>query len=78
MNYNIPVNINESNLFKYDPNNEYYKDECFPSTTENGTDIIINDRHNEYNSNNMSLCENNCRYTGYDNITKIAKCKCKI
>ena len=24
----------------------------------------------------MSLCENNCSYNGYDNITKKAKCEC--
>ena len=26
--YIIPVSINENNIFKYDPNNEYYNDEC--------------------------------------------------
>ena len=75
---NIPVSINEDNLFKYDPKNEYYKDECYPSTTENGTDILINDRHNEFNNNNMSLCELNCSFIGYDNKTKKAKCECGI
>ena len=76
INFNIPVSIDENNLFKYDPNNEYYKDECFPYTNEYGTDILINDRQNEFNNNNLLLCENNCTYNGYDNITKKSKCEC--
>ena len=27
---NIPVSIDESKLFKYDPNSEFYNDNCFP------------------------------------------------
>ena len=76
INFNIPVSIDENNLFKYDPNNEYYKDECYPYTNEYGTDILINDRQNEFKENNMSLCENNCTYNGYDNETKKSKCEC--
>ena len=75
---NIPVSIDEDNLFKYDPNSEYYTDECVPSTSENGTDIIINDRQNEYNSNNLSLCQNNCTFTGYESNTKKALCDCEV
>ena len=76
INFNIPVSIDEDNLFKYDPNNEYYKDYCFPYTTEYNTDILIKDRQIEFNNNKLSLCENNCTYNGYDNITKKAKCEC--
>ena len=75
---NIPVSINEDNLFKHDPSSEYYTDECFPSTTENGTDIILNDRKEEYNNNNLSLCQNNCSFNGYDPITKEVLCECEI
>ena len=78
INFNIPVSIEEDNLFKYDPNNEYYTDHCFPYTTDNGTDIILNDRHDEYNNNNLTLCENNCIYIGYENKTKNSKCDCEI
>ena len=38
---NIPVSIDENNLFKYDPNSAYYRDNCYAYTTENGTDIIL-------------------------------------
>ena len=76
INIYIPVSINEDNLLKYNPNNEYYTDECIPSTTENGTDILLNDRQNEFNNNNMLLCENGCTYIGY--VNKTAKCECEV
>ena len=77
-NLSIPVTINEEKLFIYDPNSEYYNDDCYPYTTESGTDILINDRQNEFVNNNMSLCENNCEYYGYDESTKKVVCKCGI
>ena len=78
INLNIPALINENDLFKYDPNNEYYKDECIPSSTDSGTDILVNDRQNEFNDNNMALCEKNCTYNGYEINSKIAKCECGV
>ena len=74
---NIPVSIDEDHLFKYDPNSEYYTDDCYTYTTENGTDILISDRKNEYIDNNLSLCENNCIFNGYDQETKKALCQCE-
>ena len=74
----IPVSIDENILFKYDPNNEYYTDECFAYTSENGADILLNDRKEEFINRNMSLCENNCSYKGYNEETKKASCKCEI
>ena len=75
---NIPVSIDEDNLFKYDPNSEFYNDNCFSYTTENGTDIILNDRKQEFSDNKFSLCENNCNYTGYDEGSKQSSCDCNI
>ena len=72
------VNIDENEIFKYDPNDEYYHDRCNQYTTENGTDITLFDRKNDYNENNMSLCEINCEYQGYDIKNKIVKCECNI
>ena len=76
--YNIPVSIDENCLFKHDQNSKYYNDECSTHTTEDGTDILINDRKEEFIQNNMSLCENICTYTGYDKNTKKALCECGI
>ena len=76
--YNIPVSIDENNLYKYHQNSEYYNDECSTYTTEDGTDILINDRKEEFIQNNMSLCENICTYAGYDQNSKKALCECGI
>ena len=78
INYNIPVSINEDNLYKYDPNSEYYTDECSTYTSEDGTDILLNDRKEEFNDKNMSLCENICDYVKYNSETKKAVCQCGI
>ena len=78
INFDIPVSIDEDKLFKYDPESEYYTDECYSYTTDNGTDILLDDRHEEYNNDNLSLCENNCTFLGYDKETKKVKCDCKI
>jgi hypothetical protein len=74
----IPVNINESILFKYDPNNTYYNDICYIYTNENGMYITIYDRKEEYKNNNLSLCPFNCIYIKYDSDNKEVICQCKI
>ena len=71
------VSINEDEIFKYDTNSDYYNDKCFPYTTEYETDITLNDRKNEYNNNNLSLCESECSFVQYDKEKKRALCECK-
>ena len=61
----------------HDPKNEYYKDKCYPYTTDNGTDIILNDRKKEYNNKYFGLCENNCEFIGINNENKKSICKCE-
>ena len=74
----IPAIINKDILFKYDPNNSYYNNICETYTTEEGLDITLYDRRNEFNSNNMSLCPLNCIYKGYDSEKNISKCHCNV
>jgi surface protein len=76
--FKIPVSINEDELFKYDPNSEYYNDECNSYTTNSGTDIILKDRQKEFNNDNYSLCENNCNFSEYSHQTKKSICQCAI
>ena len=75
---NITVSINENNIFKHDPNSEYYTEECFAYTTEKGTDILLDDRKTKCVDNNYSLCESNCNFSGYNEDTKKAIFECKI
>ena len=73
----LPSNIDGNEIFKYNSSSEYYNDICFIYTTNSNTDITLNDRKSEYNKN-MSLCESNCIFNGYDNYTKKSECKCDI
>ena len=75
---NIPVSIDENLLYKYEPNSEFYTDNCNSYTTDNGTDIILNDRKQEFIDNNLSLCENNCNYIYYNKNDKQSSCECYI
>ena len=74
----VPVSINESELYLYDPSSNYYNDKCFPYSSTNGTDIILEDRQNEYANNNLTLCQNDCELLKYDEETKFASCECDI
>ena len=78
INISIPVFIDENDLFKYNISSDYYNDICFPYTSNEKTDIILDDRKKEFNQNNMSLCENNCEYQGYNFTSKRVACECLI
>ena len=78
INYYLPVNISNDKLYLYDPNNEFYNDKCHQHTSEGGTDMTIYDRKNEYNVQNMSLCENGCEFGGYNETNSKTKCTCPI
>jgi len=73
----IPIDIPIDELDKYNKSSGLYNDICYTLTTESETDIILNDRRNEFLNKNYSICEENCDFTEYDNITKRAKCSCK-
>ena len=76
---NVPVsNANEDELYLYDPNSAFYNDICFSYTTENGTDILITDRIDEFIKKNLSLCESDCKYEGYNTSDKQSTCNCKV
>jgi len=78
INISYSVLIIESELFKYDQNNNYYNDLCHTYTSGKGTDISLKDRKKEFIENNMTLCEEDCEFNGYDNITKKVLCECPI
>ncbi len=74
----IPISIDENELYKYDPNSEYYKDKCKSYLNNKSVDITLYDRKNDYNINNMSLCEENCEFKSYNSKTKKVLCICDI
>ena len=76
ININMPVSINESIIYKYDLNSSYYNDIC-NNLDENGLDITLYDRKNEYINNNLYLCTINCTYIGYNKSNKTVTCLCQ-
>ena len=74
--YYIPKVIKDYKDYKYNPLNEYYYEKCLPYASENNIDLTLYDRKNEFNINNMSLCESICVFKGY--IDNTIHCECDI
>ena len=72
----IPVSINEDELYKYDQNSDYYNDRCFVCFSDN-QDMTINDRREEFIKQKRTLC-GECKYINYNKETKSSKCECDI
>ena len=73
----IPIVITE-NLDKFNSSSGYYNDICYTTTSEDGTDIILRDRQNEFISNNKIICQEDCVFSEYNSDNNIAKCTCKV
>ena len=73
-----PLNISVDELDLYNSESDYYSDLCYPYINSKGTDVILNDRQNEYINNNKSLCDENCKFSRYDNVNKRLICSCKV
>ena len=73
-----PLNISEDELDLYNSDSDFYNDICYPYTNSKGTDITLNDRQIEYANNNKNLCDENCKYSGYDKEKRRLICSCEI
>ena len=73
----IPIIITES-LDKLNSSSDYYNDICYTATSDNGTDITLNDRKNEFIENNKTVCQEKCVFASYNYTTKKAKCSCDV
>ena len=72
----ISFDLKREESDKYDINNGYYNNICYTYTTEDGIDISLSDRKNEYINNNMTLCEENCYFEKYDYEIGKVICSC--
>ena len=67
----------------YDPfdlNDKFYREICTPYKSENGTDVLLDDRE-EYiysSSGNQSNCPEGCDYSSYSLDNKYIKCECDL
>ena len=75
--FSIPVTLTE-NIDLLNSSSGYYNDICYTTTSESGTDILLNDRHKEFCDKNKMLCQEDCDFIKYDNETKRALCSCGV
>ena len=77
---NLYNSLSKSGYNIFNSNDSFYNDICSPYTSENGTDIPMNDRQNQiYNNvNNNTICQNNCKFVLYNSTTKKSKCYCEV
>ena len=73
----IPFNLTDD-LEKYNTSSPYYNDICYVTDSEDGTDISLSDRKQDYYNNNMSICETGCDFVSYNTETQKAVCSCGI
>ena len=67
----------------YDPldlSDKFYREICTPYTSENGTDVLLDEREEFVYSTiiNESRCMGNCEYVSYSLDTKYMKCECHV
>ena len=73
----IPIILN-GNLDKYNPNSRYYNDICYTTISEDGTDIIMKDRQNEFIEKDRIVCQEDCYFSDYNYVTSKARCICQV
>ena len=85
----IPITLSEETQKLYDDlkangydlfneNDSFYTDICTPYESENGTDILLSDRKNDFYDTNETTCQANCQYSAYSSESKYLKCECSV
>ena len=66
---------NEEGIDVFNSNDPFFSDPCYVYQI-NGSDVVLSDRREEIYQN-VTLCENNCRYDGIDYAKKRIQCACE-
>ena len=75
-NYDEAKYIYENNKYDiFDINDPFYNDICTSYTSDDGTDVTLKDRQNNY-FESISFCDDNCYYAGYDFQHDLVNCIC--
>ena len=71
-------NLNNSGYNLFDKNDNFYNDICSAFTTDNGTDILLEDRKQIIydNNGNKVLCQKGCELKNYNSKLQKAECNC--
>ena len=62
----------------FDVDSPFYHDVCTPFTNENGNDVLLDARRQDYFFENINLCEKNCKFIGFNTTTQLYSCRCNI
>ena len=70
--------ISEQGYDIFDLGDKFYREICTPYNSENGTDVLLDDREEffYYPIAEKMVCQNNCEYSSYSLDTKYMKCEC--
>ena len=89
INIYIPVTLNDDLLELYEDlqksgydlfniKDPFYNDLCTPYESENGTDVLLIDRKNDYYNNEYTTCQSDCEYSSYNSQYQFLKCECRV
>ena len=84
-----PVSVSESFLSLYknvtdsgyditNPNDSFYNDVCIPFTSQNNTDVTLNDRKIYYYNENINTCQFGCSFINFDPVEVKINCECQV
>ena len=73
----IPFDIND-HIDIFNTSSGYYSDVCYTTTSEDGTDISLKDRKNDFVNKDKIVCQEGCIFSEYDYENHVAKCKCNV
>ena len=73
----IPIEIKE-NIDILNSSSDYYRDKCYKSTSDKGTDMLLDDRKREFVENNKTVCQEDCSFAVYDYDNQVANCSCFV
>ena len=79
-NEEIYKNLIDEGYDPFDLSDKFYREICTPYTSENGTDVLLDEREEFVYSTiiNESRCMSNCEYASYSLDTKYMKCECPV
>ena len=75
---NLYDNLQKSGYNLFQETGSFYTDICSIYTSENGTDMILEDRKKDIfeNNGNITLCQNGCQFLSYNSSQEKAECEC--
>ena len=75
---NMYEDLADSGYNLFDINDPFYQDICSTYESENGTDVLLSDRKNDFYSANETMCQANCNFSDYSFESTYLKCKCNV